>query len=528
MGGEASAIDGEIPATAKLQLSAPALRRPLTQVLMVLFGALILLWPAYVNGGPFWFPDTSNYIRAADAASVVITDRKSVWSDRLIYVPMEEASRSERSSEESQTPVENSGSLIVPTRPVISGRSIYYGFLLYVPMQIIGTWGGVILQSLIVSFLLLKCLSIALRQFNSEETWRVLTIFGVLVALTPLPYFTSMLMPDVYSGIIVLTMGTLICFWPQLSVKDRALLLGASAMIITFHTTHILIVAAMALGAAIFCFRGVRRLRPVLLSAPILLTAVLAAMAFSTAVEMRLGQKPMSPPFLSARLTASGPGTTYLKETCGDASTRQFALCTFRDRLPLDSDSFLWDHNSRRGVFQIAQPKLQRQISAEDKAFFVAVFLDNPVAVSGALMESVAETFRLADLNNFNYPTGTGIAEKVPDSIAREIYDSRAYKRIMPTGFTVASTVWTAALSMIVIFVFIIYSLSQADVTLSRLRRYAFLIALAFVANGVVCGALSKATARYQMRLIWLLPAAALVSVSGWKSSTMRASEAER
>src|SRR5690606_38437655 len=193
------------------------------------------------------------------------------------------------------------------------------------PMQLIGSWGGVVLQSLIVSFLLLKWLTIALRQSNSEGGWRVITIFGILVALTPLPYFTSMLMPDVYAGIIILTLGTLICFWHQISVGEKALLWGASAITVTFHSTHILIVAAMAVGASMFCFRGSRRLRPILLSAPILFTAVLAAMAFSIAVEMRLGEKPMSPPFLSARITASGPGTTYLNENCGDLSSRQFA-----------------------------------------------------------------------------------------------------------------------------------------------------------------------------------------------------------
>ena len=479
--------------------------------LIVALAALALVWPALVNGGPFWFPDTSSYIRGADAAVVTITGQSSEWSDRLVRVdPTAQASDPEAGTGPGN--IAAGKGKVAPAKPVITGRSIYFGFVLYAPMIILGSWGAIYVQALLVAGLITVCLSIVAREFRLRRRVLLPTVFSLLAALTPLPYFTSMLMPDVYSGIIVLTLVTAICFWDGMSARERVLLVGASAVIATFHTTHVLIVLATAGAAALLFFHGRNRLRPLLIATPVLLAAFLAGAAFSYGVKSQLGEGPLSPPFLSARITASGPGTEYLRQHCTGAA-EDFALCAFRDRLPTDSDTILWSKDPVQGVFQVAGPELQRRLGKEDRAFFLAVLRTDPVGFLGVTGQSVFETLTSFNLRSFNYSQGKGaaLAAQVPASVADEIVGSRAFDQRMPTSFAVYAAIATTLASLAAIGWFSWASLGRSDPTQRLLRRYALLVVLAVLANGVACGALSKATARYQMRLIWLLPAAAMV-----------------
>jgi hypothetical protein len=501
-------------------------RRWRQQSLFVLLGILGLLWPALLNGGPFWFQDTTTYIRAADAAVVAATGRQSAWSDRLVRVDSRAGvgNASTRVSKAHGHPEAARGK-IFPTRPVITGRSIYYGFLLYFPMAAFGPWGAILVQAALVSALLVVCLGIAARQFGTSS--RLIPVsLAVLSLLTPLPFYTSMLMPDVYSGVLILALATAMCFWAIMTKAERLLLVAASAILATFHTTHLLLAISMAAAAGILIFRGMQRLSPVLIAGPAIILAIIAEVTFSLAVRTQLGEPPLSPPFLSARVTASGPGTRYLHERCGKSS-EPFALCRYRARLPLDSDSFLWGEGSERALFQVVNREEQRRISAEDKRFFLAVLANDPadlVRVSAASVVDLATRF---DLTSFNYVDGWrgGLLGKLPRRLHEDIAGTRAFKGQMPTRYTIYATVTVTVLSLIVMAALLV---TQTRRRLSgRLARYGLLIVLAVLANAVICGTLSKATGRYQMRLIWLLPAVALVLVAG-QPRTFRRTEDDR
>ncbi len=42
--------------------------------------AMALLWPAFYNHQPFFFPDTTAYVRGADAAVFKLTGIPSAWT----------------------------------------------------------------------------------------------------------------------------------------------------------------------------------------------------------------------------------------------------------------------------------------------------------------------------------------------------------------------------------------------------------------------------------------------------------------
>lgn len=476
---------------------------PVRSGLLIFLGSFALLWPAMINGGPFWFPDTSNYVRAADAAVVHATGQRSEWSDRLAIVA-NDADGALSPGEAS--PIETSQ--LKPTRPVYSGRSIYYGFFLFLPMIVLGAWGAIFLQALIVTGVSFCLARILARELGLAASPKFAWAGGVLVLATPLPFYTSMLMPDVYSGLLILALGLAIAFFDRLSRLEKWTLVLASALFATFHTTHLLI--AVAIGAAALLISVVTRkqLRRVFVAIPVIAIGAASVVLFNLAVQMALNEKPFSPPFLSARITAAGPGTDYLKRNC-TSGAEPFVLCRHRNRLPLESDSFLWSDEPRHGLFQMLEREEQLAIARQDRSFFLATLADDPLAFTQAAAIASLEQLVSFDLENFNYPDWRteALFEKYPPSIARAIEETRATERTMPVMPSVWLSVASSLAALGVIAACAVRARRAKDGQHSNeLWYFITLVLLAVLANAAICGALSGPHARYQMRLIWVLP----------------------
>lgn len=484
--------------------------------LLVIATAVALLWPAFINGGPFWFPDTSTYIRSADAASLVATGAPSEWSDRLTLGksgPLAIHSTTQdliRDREQLQ-----------PTRQIFQGRSIYYGFLIYLPMRLFGPWGAIVLQALLTAAIILSCGSTVLGEVAGRRRYWALAALAGLVLFTPLPFYVSMLMPDIYSGLMVLALATILLFWRRLSRYKRATLIIACAAMASFHTTHLLLALIMAVLGTMLWLMGRIDWRAVLALGPVVVLAILGNVLFSAAVQHSLHRSPISPPFLSARLTAEGPGTDYLKQACAQHPDH-WALCPYVAKLPLDSDSFLWSENPKTGVFQLANDRQQRRMAHEDKRFALAVLGYDPGTTIEVSLRAAVIQLVSFDLLNFNYPKEriTELETKYPPAIAQAIARTRAARNSMPTGFTVAATIGSTIIALLGLIALLWPTKRQGLAKGDPHAFYALLIVVLVVANAAICGGLSGPHARYQMRLIWLLPyAAAVLAAVQWTRS---------
>ena len=154
------------------------------------------------------------------------------------------------------------------------------------------------MQALLVAGAFLFCTAIATRSLERRRFAWILSIAAVAVVVTPLPYYTSMLMPDVFAGILIALCGCAISLNRQMTRWESVAAIGAAAVIATFHTSHVLL--ALAVGAAGFLVvRGTgHRLRGLLVGAGVAAVGAASAMVFSAAVEQALGAPPLSPPFL--------------------------------------------------------------------------------------------------------------------------------------------------------------------------------------------------------------------------------------
>ncbi|MXP29387.1 hypothetical protein GRI58_11190 [Porphyrobacter algicida] len=419
--------------------------------------------------------------------------------------------------------------VLQPTRPVLKGRSIYYGFLVYFPMRALGAWAAIALQALLVAGLLIFCSSVALRGLPAERRFWPYIGLAVLVFLSPLPFYVSMLMPDIYSGMLILSLATLIVFWARLSRRERVLLALACGIMASFHTTILLLTIVIGLLGGLLWLLGRISWQAAMMPIPIVLIAVLGNLAFNVSVERALRTQPMSPPFLSARLTEDGPGLAYLRETC-PTKPNSWELCQHLANLPQPSDYFLWSDREGQGVFQVATAAQQKRMAREDKRFALAVLKYEPGTVIGTSVQGAIKMLVGFDLANFNYPGSRvdGLAIRYPASIAADIATTRAARNTMPTSFSVVATIVTSLGALLVVMWYLSRAAIRRDFSKDDIAIYCALVLVAILANDAICGALSTAHARYQMRLIWLLPFVGAVVLTMRKVESAKRTRATR
>ena len=493
-------------------------QRSLSRIGFIALISVALLWPAIVDRAPFWFPDTSSYLRGADAATVSALDSPSIWSDRLVVAARpahpDRIIGAPSTNASAAVPEQGVEPRVVPTRPVLTGRSIFYGLFLYIPVRMIGPWGGIMLQAILTAITLFVLFEIVIRSLGTRRMAWQAAIWTVLILATPLPFYTSMMMPDVFSGIFILSAVVCLIYRDRMSPAERIFLLTVNCVIITFHTT-IMLIAVMLFAFALFA-AGLGRLpwrRPIVVLVPAILAAVAGGALFSAAVKHSLGAPPLSPPFLSARQTANGPGTEFLRERCGKPGYHQYRLCAYLDRLPLPSDNFLWSGSASNGVFMASGPADMRALSKEDKRFFFDVVKSRPVPVAAHAMLSTAQLLFAFDLDNFNYNgrQQAGFDRSLPDPVLTDIHHSLAYRTRMPVSLTVVLTIASTIAALIYLVICLAQHLRRKDVRTELVLTIVFVIALVGC-NALICGTFSYPHARYQMRLIWLLPALGLLA----------------
>lgn len=454
-----------------------------------LLASAMLIWPALMNGMPFLFYDTPGYLGGANALA-----------HGLFGVPVEWTAA-----------------------PVMLGRSIYYGSFLYLGLLSGTFWPTAIAQALLSG----ACVVTFLRYFIPDRgkwvTIGATVLATLLLACTTLPFFASFMMPDLFSGLALLSATALLLFWNRDGWPRRAFWIGVTAAAAMFHPTNVPILLAV-LGFGILLHFLFRMPRPWKAAGAVAMAAacgILGEMLFSIGVDHAFGFPPVRPPFITARLTADGPGTNYLRATCPGNG---FLLCRYLSRLPLPSDHFLWSRSNVDGVFRAIPPDQRRQLAADETRFALATFFHLPEETAGALIEGARKQIHQSGLGEFNY----GWIERgffwnnLPRNVYHDVSRTRAFTLHMPTGPFVGLARQMAIVSLLICL------WAVADPRLPRaLRLTVAMIVFGMLVNAVICGGLSGAHDRYQARVMWLLPwvayLAVMVAVLRRRSSPMTA-----
>ncbi len=246
----------------------------------VVAGAVLLIWPALLNGYPLLFSDTGAILEMS-------LEPTMGWDKPWIYGPFL--------------------------------HLFHWRTTLWLPL---------FAQGLIVSHLLW------LTQAVVGPTGRHLLLCAVLAVGSAAPWFTSLLMPDVFTPLAVLCLFIL-AWGPGRLARIEVMWAGVvGSVAIASHLAHLVIAAACV--AAVGLVRWQVPWRP----AAALAGAVGLLLATNLAGNGVLAVSPHGSVFGLARLIGDGPGVDYINAACPDAG---YQLCAWRGRLVRDSDAFLWD-----------------------------------------------------------------------------------------------------------------------------------------------------------------------------------------
>ncbi len=418
----------------------------------VLAGAAMLAWPAGLNHYPLVFIDTVSYLLHTTAPEVP-------WDKTQAYGPFLHAFHWERS-----------------------------------------LWGPLIAQGVIGSHLVW----LAQRAVRGRAGlgWHLVVCAG-LAGLTSAPWFLATLMPDAFTALVPLALFLLA--FGGLSRREAWWVGGLATLFTAAHLSHLPTVAAVLAVVVVLAWRVGPVLRAL---APAVLAVLLLCLANLAAFD-RFTPSPHGAAFLLARLQADGPAAAVIRDRCPEAG---WHLCAFADRLPIDSDEFLWDPGSPLNTEADGTPRPMGAMrgAREAQAIIAETLATHPAEVAhAALRNAMAQLLKTA-------VGDTLVDDHLALSARRAIagYFPPEELAAFDAGAQMRGTLPALAEPFLLPHLPVLAGAALLAPWLLWRRRgspAAALLAIALVAllaNAAATGALSKPHHRYQARIAWLLPLA--------------------
>ena len=503
-------------------------RRRVQIVARILAGALMLFSVVALNGRPVVFADTNIY----DWMGQLEVRPLKYALNHLIGGPTTAASDPEAADE---TPHD-----MALRRTEMGARSVWFGLYLYGVEAVGSLWLLAGLQCLFASF----CLEALWRFLQPPGRWGpfLVGMAGLSLGAT-LPFFCGFAMPDVFLGLGLVALYLLFTRWSALGGPTRWGLSATLFAALAVHATNppVLFVAA----ATLLCLRRFAK-RPTLTPSatmpwqwqrPAGLVVALWALvlglnlAYGAAIKVATGESLRSPPFLAARILADGPGRTYLRTSC--AQGVRWALCRYAGTRLTDSQDILWSGNPTAGVFSRADVATRQNIDREQLAFVLDAVASDPLgalraAVGNAWTEALSVYLDDPLRDPHYYLTDPDWRDTFIADMVHRLSDCDPDERGCRPTFTEAqSRVWHSATCCLALLV-IVFALASPRLRSGTGRQpealrdafeFATLVMVCLTANAVLTGALSGPFARYQARVSWLLPLAAILILQARNSN---------
>ncbi|MHB8283718.1 MAG: hypothetical protein ACYDD1_03485 [Caulobacteraceae bacterium] len=481
------------------------------RTLVVALGALLLLWVGLINGRPSVFSDTALYYSQAE----YLADALGLVSPRDNRVPAGDPTALPAHPGEPNVSIAIDG-----------GRSPIYGLFVYALERLGGLWLVAAAQAAMVALALYLLFRAAAP--GRSDIWYLLWL-TTIAALTSAPAFSSFIMPDIFGGVTGLTGLTILLYWDRQNAPARAATAALLVFSLSVHRANLLALLGMTAAAIAWLSLTGCSWRRVAPRAGIAVGAaaasgLLVALSF-VPINHRAGETVRDPPFLMARLLADGPGRRYLQYACDHGGG--LALCRFRHLPPEDSDTLLWSHHVGRGLFGVSDFATQMKLEAQEHGFVLAALAYAPVdelaAAGRNTLQQLAMTHvqsPFADPARFlddGYWRRTALVRIIPGASTCRRWGSCAPKLSQPIWGRIHDATLVVSLVILVGCIAVLglqLKRGAIDGANGRDKRLLglILVAAAFVvSNAIVCGALSAPVARYQARLIWLIPALALL-----------------
>jgi hypothetical protein len=388
-------------------------------------------------------------------------------------------------------------------------RSFFYNIFL-APEHLTHTLWTVVPIQAALTFVVLR---LVLREaYGLTARLEFLAIIAMLCVLTGLPWLVDMVMPDIFTSMLVLAIFLLVFCYGRLRRWERYFVIALTLVSTLVHPSH----TPLALGLAIPALtirskwhdRAPMTIRQLALAPILVVVAVIANVSLN---YYMIGIATLSPggyAYELSRLIEHGPAVAYLREKC---PTRKYALCEYLPRMPMTSIDFLWaPGNIFRKVGFIGERKEGMEIVAGTiEEYPLWVFGD--AVKDGFRQLALVETGVGLDSAAVDSDTGFRIQSFFPDDFKAFCNSRQGRGEFKHLPGLQSIHLGIAALS--VCYCFFVAGLFARDREWLPIQLM-LTVALALLLNAFITGAIAQPHPRYGARLAWLIP---LMALGGWR-----------
>ncbi len=459
--------------------------------------SVLLCWPMLVVPGPLVFFDTLPYLG----------DGSKVWRLALDLLEIHPYAAPEVLPGPGQGTAEAGTAAATvpdPGEGVRQLRSSIYSLFVYLSSRLPT---GLVLTVVLQTTMTLLALFALIPRAALSSPRRISAAILFMAALTTLPWHASYAMPDLLAAGVVLCYAILADRGDVLGWGWRVAFLALATFAVSSHYGYIPLAAGLAV--TVVALRLWRRRLAIWHVAFAVLPVVLTMAVNLVGSQAVVGEASIAPkrlPILLARSIADGPAHDYLLSACPEA--RDLEICRIMPEIPDTIQSFLF---STDGIEGLTSNELD-QIRDEEATILWRSFLAYPLRQSealfgNALRQIVAvgtdELYPPFDLDMERWPPFRFTEENRAEYAAFDVFDI-VVKIGTALGFALA--LWFAVRR-----------------SYTRPEGVALIVCLAgILGNALIFGGLSAPVDRYQSRLIWIVPALALVT---WMRQARTASD---
>lgn len=367
-------------------------------------------------------------------------------------------------------------------------------------------WPVVLVQALLTVWIV----ALVLRVFDLDEPPLVLpAVVGALAVLTTLPWLTSILLTDIFAGLAVLATYLLVFADDGIRPWERHGLVAFIAFAVATHSATLAVVLALLASAALARrFLGTGSAAGIFRGVTAVAIGAVMLVGANFLVARQLGWTPGGLALSFGRMLQDGIVNDYLNEHCPNPRLR---LCAYKGKLPETANEFFWDGSG--SVFD--ELGGFTGLGEEMNEIVFGSLRDHPGRnAEAAAVAGVRQLVRVA--------TGEGVVdtiwhtywaiEKTAPSSVSDMRGARQQRGELKFAAINRVHKPVALASMLLLLVAI--ALAHRRAALAGFAALSATVAVALLANAVVCGVLSNPHDRYGARLIWIAPFVVILVVA--------------